>query len=179
MISHLLWIGCHSVVLQLCQKNAELTKSLRKMVKFVDNYTFVEFAAYCGFPDIEIILEINQETLNSLCFHCIEGYKNDGRVQDLEDKLGYKNKDKAVNYFETTSRQRGYGACLQKLYKGTKNLKKDLPVILSVTEIMKNVFESQTIGFINNENIQNNSKLFQISSAKMAVLQLLHQMFFA
>lgn len=174
LISHLLWIGCHSVVFELCLKDAKLTESLKEMEKFADNYKFVEFAAYCGFPDIEIFLEDDQETHN-LLFHCIKGYMNSGRVPDLEVILGYKNKNRAVNYFETTSRQRGYALCVHRLYIGTNELKTDSPVIMSIAEIMKNVFQSQTIDFFNDIHIQDNSRLLPISSAKLDLLQLLHQ----
>lgn len=169
VISYFLWIGCYFVVFQLCQKNVELILFFRKMDKFMDKYKFVEFVVYCGFFDIDFILENNKELYNLLFFFCIEGYKNGGRVLDLEDKLGYKNKNRVVNYFEIILCQRGYGVCLQKLYNGIKELKKDFLVLMLVVDIMKNVFELYIRGFINDENIQNNLKFFFILLVKMDV----------
>lgn len=178
VIRHLLWIGGHSVVSKLCQKNPELTQSLQKLEKFVNNYNFVEFAAFCGFPDIEMIAQDCWHKRDLLFFYCIEGYKIGGRLPIFEVEFGYKSKHNAVNFFETTSRQRGYATCLKKLYNETIELTNDSPAIKSITKIMCETFESENFetirDFLNFRSIDT-SRLFPISSAKMDVLQLLRR----
>lgn len=176
MIKHMLWIGCHSVVSKLCQRNQELTLSLQKMEQFVNKYNFVEFAAFCGFPDIDMIAHDCLNERVSLFGHCIEGYKRGGRIPGFEVELGYLNSRKAVNFFETSSRQRGYASCLKKLYNEAIELTNDSPTIKNITKILCETFESdtfETIGdFLNFRSIDT-QRLFPISSDKMDVLQLL------
>lgn len=176
VIRHLLWIGGHSVVSKLCQRNPDLIQSLKKMEKLVDSYNFVEFSAFCGFPHIDLIAQECWHKRDSLFHHCIEGYKISGRLPGLEVELGYKNRHNAVNFFETTSRQRGYASCLKKLYNETIELTKDSPAIRSITKILCETFESDTFDTIRdflNFRSTNTSRLFPISSAKMDVLHLL------
>lgn len=177
VIRHLLWIGGHSVVSKLCQKKTELTQSLQKMEKFVNDYNFVEFAAFCGFPDIDMIAQDCWHKRDLLFNHCIEGYKISGRLP-IEVEFGYKSRHNAVNFFETTSRQRGYATCLKKLYNETTELTNDSPAIKSITKIMCEAFESENFetirDFLNFRSIDT-SRLFPISSAKMDVLQLLRR----
>lgn len=178
VIRHLLWIGGHSVVSKLCQRNPDLTQSLKKIEKLVDSYNFVEFSAFCGFPDIDLIAQEGWHKRDSLFHHCIEGYKISGRLPGFEVELGYENRHNAVNFFETTSRQRGYASCLKKLYNETIELTNDSPAISSITKILCETFESDTFDTIRdflNFRSTDTSRLFPISSAKMDVLNLLRR----
>lgn len=176
LVPHLLWIGCHSLVSQLFQANAEVTKNIHETVRIAEKYGFVEFAVYCGFPDFEIILGELGVDRELLLFHSVQGYQNRGRVidSDLEYKFGYKSIFDAVNFFDTNIRQEGYLICIEKLYDNVSGkMKKDSQILKTMGRILYDQFGSDTIDFVDGKAVKMTPKLLKESSAKMKVLELL------
>lgn len=111
------------------------------MEKFVDSYNFVEFLVFCGFFDIDLIVQECWYKCDLLFYYCIEGYKISGRLFGLEVEFGYKNRYNVVNFFEMIFCQRGYVFCLKKLYNEIIELIKDLLVIRFIIKILCEMFE--------------------------------------
>lgn len=111
------------------------------MEKFVDSYNFVEFLVFCGFFDIDLIVQEGWYKCDLLFYYCIEGYKISGRLFGFEVEFGYESRYNVVNFFEVIFCQRGYVFCLKKLYNEIIELINDLLVIRFIIKILCEMFE--------------------------------------
>jgi hypothetical protein len=179
LLNHFMWIGCHSVVSQVLQENADLLPRLQKQGKIADKYSVAEFAAFCGFPDLRMITENFQEERPGLLLCCVQGYRNEGRIDDT-DIFGYGPQFKfyGVNYFETDSRQRGYFQCLQTIYDKAIILQPASSIWKEIMTTMHDNFGSMTLKVLEDQSAATSQRILALSSSKMEVLQLLANILF-
>ncbi|XP_061189685.1 uncharacterized protein LOC133197594 [Saccostrea echinata] len=178
LLLHFLWIGCHSVVSQVLQGNIDLLRNVQKFEKVAEKYSIGEFAAFCGFPGFDLFATNGSREKLDLLSCCVEGFRAEGRLPDLEYHLGYRKNvpfdmiKESINYFETDSRQHGYFLCLQSLYDETSKLNTGSPIFATIMEIMHDQFESETLSFLKNEVSSLSLHLLTVSSMKMEVLKM-------
>ncbi|XP_048770118.2 uncharacterized protein LOC125676270 isoform X2 [Ostrea edulis] len=172
LLLHFLWIGCHSIFSQLVQENTELLPNLQKCGKVAEKYSFAEFAAFCGFPDLHLVTS-DLQNREDLLLCCIQGYRKEGRVDNDTEIFGYKKRFYTVNYFEIDSRQKGYLRCLQILYDASGILSPESPVLTEIIALMHGLFGPPTLSFMDNKGDAISESILPISSSKMEVLQFL------